>query len=177
MEAARPRRHSVGDRWCVDESYVKVAGVWRYLYRALDQFGQMVDVLVSPRRDTFAARQFFATAIMRTGREPAEVVTDRARIYPAVVDEVLPGAFYNVGLYANNAVEVDHGRLKARLRPMRGVKRDRSARVIMAVHALVQNVRRGDFELGVEATPNRRLVAAFAELARSYGGSDTRFGL
>jgi IS6 family transposase len=164
-EAARPCRHGVGDRWHVDETYVKVAGVWRYFYRAIDQFGQVVDVLVSPRRDARAARRFFATAIMRTGTQPAEVVTDRVRIYPAVLDEVLPGAFHNVEQYANNAVEADHGRLKARLRPMRGLKRDRSARVIVTGHALVQNVRRGHNELGVEAMPDRRLAAAFDELA------------
>ena len=96
VEAAWPCRHSVGDRWCVDETYVKVAGMWRYLYRAIDQFGQVVDVLVSPRRDARAARRFFATAMKATGTEPSEVVTDRARIYPAVLDEVLPAAFHNV---------------------------------------------------------------------------------
>ena len=165
VEAARPCRHSVGDRWQVDETYVKVAGEWRYLYRAIDQFGQVVDVLVSPRRDARAARRFFATAIMRTGRRPAEVVTDRSRIYPAVLNEVLPGAFHNVDQYANNGVEADHGRLKARLRPMRGLKRDRSARVLVVGHALVQNVRRGHYQLGVEATANRRLADAFAELS------------
>jgi IS6 family transposase len=93
------------------------------------------------------------------------VVTDRARIYPTVLDEVLPAAFHNVEQYANNTVEADHGRLKARLRPMRGLKRDRSARVVVAGHALVQKVRRGHYELGVEAPANRRLAAAFAELA------------
>ena len=165
VDAARPCRHRVGDRWCVDETYVKVAGVWRYLYRARDQFGQVVDVWLSPRRDAVAARRFFANAMKSTGTAPAEVVSDRARIYPAVLDELLPGAFHNLERYANNAVEADHGRLKARLRPMRGLKRDRSARVIVAGHALVQNVRRGHYELGVDATPNRRLAAAFAELA------------
>jgi transposase, IS6 family len=73
VDAARPCRHGVGDRWQVDETYVKVAGVWRYLYRALDQFGQVVDVFVSSRTDARAARRFFATAIMGTGTEPAEV--------------------------------------------------------------------------------------------------------
>jgi transposase, IS6 family len=61
-EAARPCRHAVGDRWYVDETYVKVPGRWRYVYRAIDQYGQIIDVCVSPRRDTAAARQFFATA-------------------------------------------------------------------------------------------------------------------
>jgi transposase, IS6 family len=58
-EAARPCRHRVGDRWQVDETYVKVAGRWRYVYRAIDQFGQVIDVFVSPRRDGIAARRFF----------------------------------------------------------------------------------------------------------------------
>jgi transposase InsO family protein len=56
-EAARPCRHAVGDRWQVDETYVKVAGQWRYVYRAIDQFGQAIDVFVSPRRDAAAARR------------------------------------------------------------------------------------------------------------------------
>jgi transposase-like protein len=67
--------------------------------------------------------------------------------------------------YANNRVEADDGRLKARLRPMRGLNRDRSVRVVVIGHALVQNLRRGHYELGVEAAANRRLSAAFAELA------------
>jgi IS6 family transposase len=58
-EAARPCRHAVGDRWQVDETYVKIAGRWRYLYRAIDQFGQVIDVFLSPRRDATAARRFF----------------------------------------------------------------------------------------------------------------------
>ena len=59
-DAARPLRHTTGDRWFVDETYVKVAGRWRYLYRAVDQFGQVIDVLLSEQRDTAAARRFFA---------------------------------------------------------------------------------------------------------------------
>ena len=62
-EAARPCRHAVGDRWQVDETYVKVTGRWRYVYRAIDQFGQIIDVFVSSRRDATAARRFFQQAI------------------------------------------------------------------------------------------------------------------
>ena len=69
--------------------------------------------------------------------------------------------------YANNRVECDHGRLKARLRPMRGLKRDRSARVIVCGHALTQNIRRGHFELGIDARAHRRLETAFTELAQT----------
>jgi len=66
---------------------------------------------------------------------------------------------------ANNAVEADHGRLKTRLRPMHGLKQDHSARVVIAGHDFVQNLRRGHYELAVEAPVNRRLAVAFDELA------------
>jgi transposase, IS6 family len=78
IDAARPCRHSVGDRWFVDETYVKIAGHWRYLYRAVDQFGQVIDVYLSARRDAKAARGFFSSAMTVTQAEPVEVVTDRA---------------------------------------------------------------------------------------------------
>jgi IS6 family transposase len=66
---------------------------------------------------------------------------------------------------ANNRIETDYGRLKARLRPMRGLKRDRTARVIVAVHALIQNLRRGFYDLGTDVPPSARLADAFTELA------------
>jgi transposase-like protein len=92
-DAARPCRHAVGDHWEVDETYVKVAGRWRYVYRAVDQFGQVIDVFVSVQRDATAARRFFQQAIGTTKVMPAEVVTDLAPVYPAVLDELrdLPG--------------------------------------------------------------------------------------
>ena len=117
--AARPTRHSTGDRWFVDETYVKVAGRWTYLYRAIDQHGQVIDVLVSTRRDATAARTFFARAL-RVGSVPVEVTTDRAWVYSRVIEDLVPAAGHLTEQYANNRVEADHGRLKARLRPMRG---------------------------------------------------------
>ena len=96
---------------------------------------------------------------------PVEVTTDRAATYPAVLDQLLPGAFHNMEKYANNRVEADHGRLKARLRPMRSLKTDRNARVIVMGHAFIQNLRRGHYELGIEAAPKHRLADAFHELA------------
>ena len=122
-EAARPCRHAVGDRWHADETYVKVAGRWRYVYRAIDQFGQVVDVFVSPRRDATAAHRFFERAMGATKVTPVEVTTDKAPVYPAVLEELLPVAWHRTDRYANNRVERDHGRLKARLRPMRGLNR------------------------------------------------------
>jgi transposase-like protein len=119
----------------VDETYVKVAGSWRYVYRAVDQYGQIIDVFVSRRRDARSARRFFEAALGAHG-DPVEVVTDRAPALLAVIDELMAGALHNTEQYANNRVEADHGRLKARLRPMRGLKRDHTARVIIWGHAL-----------------------------------------
>jgi transposase-like protein len=164
-EAARPFRHAVGDRWFVDETYVKVAGRWRYLYRAVDQFGQVIDVYLSARRDTAAARRFFDRAIRTTKVAPAEVTTDKAAAYPRVLDELVPAAWHRTDRYANNRVEVDHGQLKRRLRPMHGIKTDTGARVVTAGHAFVQNLRRGHYELAVDQPVQLRVAVAFDELA------------
>ena len=152
IDVARPSRHAVGDRWFVDETYVKVGSRWTYLYRAVDQRGQVIDVSVSTRRNADAARLFFARA-MTYGLAPVEVTTDRAAVYPRVIDKLLPGARHVVDRYANNVVEANHGRLKDRLRPMCGLKQIRSARTIAAGHAFVQNLRRGH---GRSGTARRR---------------------
>jgi transposase-like protein len=136
-DAARPCRHLVGDRWFVDETYVKVAGRWRYVYRAIDQFGQVIDVFVSARRDAKAVRRFFQRAIGTMRVMPVEVGTDYAQVYPAVLEALLPAAWHRTDRYANNRIEADHGRLRARLGPMRGLKQDRSARIVIAGHAFV----------------------------------------
>jgi hypothetical protein len=118
------------------------------VYRAIDQFGQVIDVFVSPRRDTTAARRFFEQAIGTARVTPVEVVTDRAATYPLVLEELLPAPWHRTEQYANNRVEGDHGRLKSRLRPMPGLKQDRNASVVIAGHALVQNIRRGALRAG-----------------------------
>src|SRR6266511_118402 len=128
-------------------------------------FGHVIDVFVSPRRDATAARRFFQHAIDATKVTPVEVVTDKAAAYPVVLEEVLPAVWHHTEQYANNHIECDHGRLKAWLRPMRGLKQDRSARVVVAGHALVQNLRRGHDELAVEAPANRRVAVTFDDLA------------
>jgi transposase-like protein len=164
VEAARPCRHSVGDSWFVDETYVKVAGVWRYVYRAVDQHGQVIDVYVSKRRNVPAATRFFETLL--AGRErPREITTDLAAPLLRVVDDLLPDALHDTTQCANNRIENDHGRLKARLRPMRGLRTDRTATVVIRGHAFIQNLRRGHYQLGVEARHDRlRVAAAFDEL-------------
>jgi transposase-like protein len=162
-DAARPLRHATGDRWFVDETYVKIAGRWRYLYRAVDQYGQVIDVLLSEQRDTDAARRFFTRAL-RHGAAPVEVTTDRASPYLRVMDELVPAAAHITDQYANNRIEADHARLKARLRPMRGLKRLRCAARLAAGHALVQNLRRGHYEIATDVPSPLRLATAFSEL-------------
>jgi len=163
IDAARPCRHAPGDQWFADETYLKVAGRWVYLYRAIDQFGQVIDVLVSQKRDLAATRRFFTHALQH-GSRPAEVTTDRAQAYPRALDDLVPAACHIRKKYANNPIEADHGRLKSRLRPMRGLKQLRCARVISAGHAFIQNIRRGHYELGVEKPTTLRVATAFDEL-------------
>jgi transposase, IS6 family len=107
INAARPCRHSVGDRWFVDETYVKVAGVWRYVYRAVDQYGQVIDVYVSKRRNIAAGRKFFTDVLTDHGR-PSEVSTDLAAPLLRVVDELFTDAVHDTEQYSNNRIENDH---------------------------------------------------------------------
>jgi transposase-like protein len=134
------------------------------LYRAIDQYGQVIDVLLSTQRDTAAARGFFVRAL-RHGPAPVEVTTDKAGPYLRVLDELVPAAAHLTEQHGNNRIEADHGRLKARLRPMRGLKRPRSAAVIALGHAFVQNLRRGHYELATDTSSRLRLATAFTELA------------
>jgi IS6 family transposase len=164
-DAARFARHAPGDRWFVDETYVKVNGVWKYVYRAIDQHGQIIDVLVSARRDAVAARRFFTRTPATLKVVPVEVVTDAAAVYPAVLADLFPAAWHHVERYANNPVEADHSRLEHRLRPMRGLRTDRSAQIVITGHAFVQNLRRGHHEIATETPPRLRLAAVFTELA------------
>ena len=167
VDAARPCRHSVGDRWFVDETYVKVAGAWRYVYRAVDQHGQVIDVLVSKQRNIPAATRFFETMLSGRAR-PKEVTTDLAASLLRVVDDLLAEVLHDTSQYANNRIECDHGRLKARLRPMRGLRTDRTASTVIRGHAFIQNLRRGHYELGIEARHGRlRVAAAFDEVAEA----------
>ncbi len=81
-----------------------------------------------------------------------------------MIEDLIPAAFHNTGQYENNRCECDHLRLKARLRPMLGLKTDRTASIVIRGHAFIQNLRRGHYELGVDTVPALRLATAFDEL-------------
>ena len=159
--------HAPGERWFVDETYVKINGVRRNVYRAVDQHGQVIDVLMSKRRDAHAARLFSTRVLATLTVTPCEVVTDAAPVYPRVLDELVPAAWHHVERWANNRIEADHSRLKHRLRPMHGLHTDRTAQIIIAGLAFLQNLRRGHYELGVDTAQVSRLATAFAELAQA----------
>jgi transposase, IS6 family len=95
---------------------------------------------------------------------PTEVVTDKSPVYPRVLEEMVPAAWHHVEQYANNRVEADHGRLKHRLRPMRGLRTDPTATVIITGIGFMQNLRRGHYELGVDLPRHLRVAGAFTEL-------------
>ncbi len=121
----------------------------------------MIEVYVSQRRDIASARTFFTAALTVHG-DPAEVITDRAPALANTIESLIEAAVHNTGQYENNRVECDHGRLKARLSPMRGLRTERTASVVIGGHAFLQNLRRGHYEVAVDA--GLRLATAFDEL-------------
>ena len=98
---------------------------------------------------------------------PTEVVTDAAPFYRRVLDELIPAAWHHVDQYENNRIEANHSRLKHRLRPMRGLRTDRTATAIITGLAFMQNLRRGRYELAAETAGRLRAATAFAELAQA----------
>jgi transposase, IS6 family len=145
IEAARPCRHAsetVGSRRNVREG-CRDGGTSTARSTSVDRSSTCCFLV---HRHLTPARVFFTWALAATGSVPVEVTTDRASVYPRVLDELVPAAIHTTEQYANNPVEADHGRLRARLRPMRGLKRHRSARALVAGHAFVQDLRRGHYE-------------------------------
>jgi transposase-like protein len=166
-EAARAYRRPVGTRWRVDETYVRLQGRWTYVYRAIDEDGQVVDAYFSERRNSKAAQTFFERAIDETGVRPERVTTDKAKCYPPALRAVLPGVEHRTSKYLNNGIERDHGHLKQRLYPMRGFKQAASADIIARGHVLIRNLRNGFSALTLHVPLNLRLAAAWPQLARA----------
>jgi transposase-like protein len=158
-EVARKYRDRVGPDWRVDETYARIRGKWHYIYRAIDGHGQIVDAYVSPTRDMVAARRFFERAITSSGTTPRRVITDKAGAYPPALAAAVPGVLHRTGRYRTNGIERDHGFLKERLRPMRGLKSRRSAAVFVVGHALVRNICRGVYRI---AEAPKRLILAWS---------------
>ena len=115
------RRGKTGLKWHADETYVKVNGVWCYLYRAIDAEGNLVDSLLSEHRDMNAAKRFFRHARMVVGRIPEKVTTDGHDSYPRAIREILgEDVVHRCSRYMNNRIEQDHRGIRGRYHPMRG---------------------------------------------------------
>ena len=127
----------------------------------------MVDVCVSKRRNAAAARAFFERAIAETGVTPERVVTNKVLCYPPALRALPPNAEHRTSKYLNNGLERDHGHLKQRQRPMRGVKQRAAADSFSHGHALVQNLRNGLSSLTDRVPRPLRLATAWPHLARA----------
>jgi transposase, IS6 family len=166
QDAAKGYRHRVGSRWSVDETYVKVAGRWGYVYRAIDEHGQVVEVLFREHRDTEAATAFFRTALENTGVTPHTVTTDKAAAYPPALAEVLPEIEHLTGKAVQQRIERDHQHLKGRLKVFRGCKTARGAQRFCQAHGFVRNLRQGFYQLG--AVPRDANDAIRPQLVRAW---------
>ncbi len=165
IAAARRHRSPIGSRWRVDETYLKIGTRWRYLYRAIDEHGQIIDVFLSERRNAKAAGAFFQQAIDVGGVMPTRVTTDKAKSYPKMLRTLLPDVDHRCSKYLNNPIERDHQHLKGRVRPMRRFKQTASASNFCRRHTLIRNLSRGHSTLTNTLALRQRLAVAWATLA------------
>ena len=139
------RKHrGYGDTFNIDEVFVKINGIQHYLWRAVDQDGEVVDVFLQARRDGAAAKRFFKRLLRSNGGEPRKIVTDKLRSYGVAHRELIPEAIHSTELYENNRVEQSHEATRARERGMRKFKSIRQAQRFLDAHAAVHNL----FNLG-----------------------------
>ena len=145
------RRHQgFGDTFFIDEVFVKIGGIQHYLWRAVDQDGEVVDVLLQSRRDGEAAKRFFRRLLKTHRREPRKIVTDKLRSYGVAHRELIPDTIHDTSQYANNRAELSHQPTRVRERGMRRFKSTSQAQRFLSTHAAVYNL----FNLG------RNLVSA-----------------
>ena len=134
------RQGRLGDTWYLDEVFVTIQGQRQYLWRAVDQDGDVIDILVQSRRDRRAAKRFFRKLLKGQGSVPRRLVTDKLRSYPAALRSVMPSAIHSTKQYENNRAEVSHQPTRQRERQMRKFKSPGQAQRFLSVHGLVQNL-------------------------------------
>jgi putative transposase len=166
----------VGTRWFVDEVFLCRKGHRLYLYRAIDEDGVVVDVLLREHRDTASAQAFFRQAIARAGVNPHEVITDRHQPYLKAVATTCPGAVHiRTGLHrargeTTRGVERSHVPTRDRLRNSRGVKRTEAGQRFLEAYEAVRHLRRGGApgagHLVPGAAPHARVRDVVAEIHR-----------
>jgi putative transposase len=162
------RKHrGYGDTFYIDEVFVRIKGKQHYLWRAVDQDGEVVDVCLQAKRDGPAAKRFFKRLLKSHGGEPRKIVTDKLRSYGVAHRELIPETIHSTQQYENNRAEQSHEVTRVRERGMRQFKSTRQAQRFVTAHAAVSNL----FNLGrhlVRAQHYRNLrMSAFAEWGRA----------
>jgi len=162
----RRKYRGYGDTFFIDEVFVKINGKQHYLWRAVDQDGEVVDVYLQDKRNGDAAKRFFRRLLRSHGEEPRKIVTDKLRSYPVAHREVMPDVIHDTSQYANNRAEQSHEPTRARERGMRKFKSFGQAQRFVIAQAAVHNL----FNLSrhlVSANHYRNLrVSAFSEWSR-----------
>ena len=140
--AARLKRkhQGYGDTFFIDEVFVKIDGKQHYLWRAVDQDGEVVDVFLQKRRDGAAAKRFFKRLLKIHVGEPRKIVTDKLRSYGVAYRELIPDAIHDTSQYANNRAELSHQPTRVRERGMRKFKSVQQAQQFLNVHSTVYNL-------------------------------------
>jgi putative transposase len=139
------RKHrGFGDTFFIDEVFVKIEGKQHYLWRAVDQDGEVIDVFLQSRRDGVAAKRFFKRLIKSNGGEPRRIVTDKLRSYGVAHRELMPDVIHDTSQYANNRAELSHQPTRVRERGMRRFKSSRQGQRFLSIHSVVYNL----FNLG-----------------------------
>lgn len=146
----RRRHQGYGDTFFIDEVFVKIRGKQQYLWRAVDQEGEVIDVFLQARRDSKAAKRFFKRLFKTHDRDPRTIITDKLRNFGVAQREIFPDTVHDTSQYANNRAELSHQPTRVRARGMRRFKSTRQAQRFLSIHAAVYNL----FNLG------RHLVSA-----------------
>ena len=136
----KKRQGRLGDTWHIDEVFITIQGWRQYLWRAVDQDGDVIDILVQPRRNQRAAERFFRRLLKGQGGEPRWVVTDKLRSYDAAHRTVMPAVEHINQVYANNRAEVSHQPTRQQERAMRGFTSPTQAQRFLILHGLTQNL-------------------------------------
>ncbi|MFT4518829.1 MAG: putative transposase [Halioglobus sp.] len=162
------RKHrGYGDTFYIDKVFVKINGKQHYLWRALDQDGEVVDVYVQAKRDGAATKRFFKRLLRSHGGEPRTIVTDKLRSYGVAQRELIPDTIHSTKQYENNRAEQSHEATSVRERVMRKFKSARQAQRFLGTHAPVSNLfNLGRHLVGAEHYRNLR-ISAFAEWSRA----------
>jgi len=134
------RQGSLGDNWYLDEVFIRINGQQQYLWRAVDQDGDVIDILVQPHRDQRAGERFLRRLLRGQGQEPFRIITDKLKSYSAALRKILSDVAHNTERYANNRAEASHQPTRQRERQMSRFKSAGQAQRFLSLHGVVQNL-------------------------------------